>query len=175
MHEERPTVLHLKIRSSFTAGRLLQQTRRGYSHPPMVRVGNRDCPINQYVVVSGSSSKNKLAPMGSGCRCVKCLLSLPPHQLSSRYTHTQTPCSGPQAVKAIAVARQYAKETGSEGAEVTFLPFLRWGRIGFCGRREIKAIGTQSDATFLCCFGNASTLPVWLMHRVMLRCGVSQE
>ncbi|KAG2440756.1 hypothetical protein HXX76_003613 [Chlamydomonas incerta] len=30
-----------------------------------------------------------------------------------------------QAVKAIAVARQYAKETGPEGAEVTFLPFHR--------------------------------------------------
>ncbi|GLI64387.1 hypothetical protein VaNZ11_007653 [Volvox africanus] len=31
-----------------------------------------------------------------------------------------------QAVKAIAVARQYAKETGPQGAEVTFLPFLRY-------------------------------------------------
>ncbi|KXZ53951.1 hypothetical protein GPECTOR_6g869 [Gonium pectorale] len=30
-----------------------------------------------------------------------------------------------QAVKAIAVARQYAKETGPAGAEVTFLPFQR--------------------------------------------------
>ncbi|KAG2496779.1 hypothetical protein HYH03_005187 [Edaphochlamys debaryana] len=30
-----------------------------------------------------------------------------------------------QAVKAIAVARQYAKETGPDGAEVTFLPFHR--------------------------------------------------
>ncbi|GIL83570.1 hypothetical protein Vretifemale_12357 [Volvox reticuliferus] len=31
-----------------------------------------------------------------------------------------------QAVKAIAVARQYAKETGPPGAEVTFLPFHRY-------------------------------------------------
>ncbi|GIL52173.1 hypothetical protein Vafri_8115 [Volvox africanus] len=31
-----------------------------------------------------------------------------------------------QAVKAIAVARQYAKETGPQGAEVTFLPFHRY-------------------------------------------------
>ncbi|GFR51856.1 hypothetical protein Agub_g14326 [Astrephomene gubernaculifera] len=65
-----------------------------------------------------------------------------------------------QAVKAIAVARQYARETGPPGAEVTFLPFHRYnshdrpdpGRFAFLVFPVRQGLGTElktADETVL--------------------------